>query len=178
MDRPGDSQNPTTMDARRDVSKAAPSLSAKSCYLILYNSVSAALWLVVLGRLISSAASKGTTNVFYDIGLLTKWTQTLAVLEIVHSLTGLCMVSEKLTRTLTICLRHRTCTSLDDVNASSISLSPRLDCRRTLPINCHPQSGLHDNATRVERYRSHTLLVFRHQFSLRQRTWMDAVAKI
>ena len=76
MDRPGDSQKPATAKAGRGATGSPASLSAKSYYLILYNSVSAALWLVVLGRVISTTAFKGTGDVFYDAGLFTQGTQT------------------------------------------------------------------------------------------------------
>ena len=96
MDRPADSQTPETAKTGRAAPGSTSPLSAKTYYLILYNFVSAALWLIVLGRVISTTALKGTSDVFYDVGLFTKGTQTLAVLEIVHSLSGLFIVLERL----------------------------------------------------------------------------------
>ncbi|MCJ1355935.1 MAG: hypothetical protein MMC33_005928 [Icmadophila ericetorum] len=58
-------------------------------YLIAYNSVSALLWLAILGRVILLLPLVGFENVYGGVGQFVKWTQTLALLEIVHSATGL-----------------------------------------------------------------------------------------
>jgi very-long-chain (3R)-3-hydroxyacyl-CoA dehydratase len=60
----------------------------KTGYLVFYNTVSALAWLLVLSRTISIASSHGTSYVYAGVGELTKWTQTMAVLEIFHSLLG------------------------------------------------------------------------------------------
>ena len=85
MDRPSDSQRPTR---KGGAAKGGSSLSAKSLYLILYNLVSAILWSVVLGKVTMTASSDGTGKVYANVGEYAKWTQTLAGLEILHSLVG------------------------------------------------------------------------------------------
>jgi very-long-chain (3R)-3-hydroxyacyl-CoA dehydratase len=57
-------------------------------YLILYNLVSAILWVSVLGRVVLLTPIVGFNNVYGGVGQFAKWTQTLAVLEIVHSAIG------------------------------------------------------------------------------------------
>jgi hypothetical protein len=64
------------------------SSSAKTPYLILYNFVSAVLWLAVLGRVVLLVPIVGFARVYPGVGRFTKWTQTMAVLEIIHSATG------------------------------------------------------------------------------------------
>ena len=60
----------------------------KQYYLILYNLTSAILWTAILGRLLLLIPLVGVENVYGGLGEFTKWTQTLALLEIVHSATG------------------------------------------------------------------------------------------
>lgn len=64
----------------------------KRAYLVAYNALSALLWSVVLGRTAATLASNGLDAgpalVYAAVGEWTKWTQTLAALEIVHSLLG------------------------------------------------------------------------------------------
>lgn len=62
--------------------------SPKTQYLILYNLVSAVLWVAVLGRVILLVPLVGFENVHGGVGVFAKWTQTLAVLEVVHSALG------------------------------------------------------------------------------------------
>jgi len=65
-----------------------PSL-LKSTYLVLYNFVSAVLWLTVFGRVVSiSLLMRNTDMVFKTTSEFTKWTQTLALLEVAHSALG------------------------------------------------------------------------------------------
>lgn len=65
----------------------------KRAYLVAYNGVSALLWSVVLGRTLAVLAGngldKGPALVYPAVGEWTKWTQTLAALEVVHSLLGI-----------------------------------------------------------------------------------------
>lgn len=65
----------------------------KRLYLVAYNGVSTILWSVVLYRTIAVLAEngidKGPALVYPAVGEWTKWTQTLAALEIVHSLLGM-----------------------------------------------------------------------------------------
>ena len=73
--------------------KAPKPMSApKRVYLIAYNALNALLWSVVLGRTVSTIYARGLdagpAAVYPAVGEWTKWTQTLAALEIVHSLLG------------------------------------------------------------------------------------------
>lgn len=70
-----------------------PSSPIKTGYLILYNTVSAVAWSIVLARTISIATTHGPRFVVAGAGEWTKWTQTAAVLEILHSLLGICPLS-------------------------------------------------------------------------------------
>uniref|UniRef100_A0A060T2I4 Very-long-chain (3R)-3-hydroxyacyl-CoA dehydratase n=1 Tax=Blastobotrys adeninivorans TaxID=409370 RepID=A0A060T2I4_BLAAD len=58
-------------------------------YLVAYNSLSAFLWLCVLGRLIILFPLVGSKFVAGGLADFTKYVQTLAVLEVVHSVLGL-----------------------------------------------------------------------------------------
>lgn len=60
----------------------------KRTYLVGYNALSAALWSVVLVRTIQTLSSQGPEAVYPTVGEWTKWTQTLAGLEIIHSVLG------------------------------------------------------------------------------------------
>ena len=66
----------------------------KNAYLILYNSVSALLWVAVLSRtvgtIVGAGGKGGYLAVFDTTGDLCKWTQTLAGMEVLHSLLGMC----------------------------------------------------------------------------------------
>ncbi|PNP57772.1 hypothetical protein THARTR1_01930 [Trichoderma harzianum] len=73
--------------------KAAPQKPAsspiKTAYLILYNAVSAVAWASVLEKTISTLyAGGGPSLVFVTTGEQTKWVQTAAAMEILHSLFG------------------------------------------------------------------------------------------
>ena len=74
---------------RKPSPKPLQSSSLKTQYLILYNFVSALLWLVVLGRVVLLIPLVGFGRVYPGAGRFTKWTQTLALLEVVHSATGM-----------------------------------------------------------------------------------------
>lgn len=79
-------------DAKRQSSpssvKPLYSSNPKTQYLILYNFVSALLWLVVLGRVLILIPLVGFGRVYGGVGQFTKWTQTAALLEVVHAATG------------------------------------------------------------------------------------------
>jgi len=89
MDRPVDSQRPPPTEQQSDQQpvKVIPP-SYRSLYLICYNAVSALLWSVVLGRVLLILTLHGYRSVHVGVGGWTKWTQTLAVLEIVHAAIG------------------------------------------------------------------------------------------
>lgn len=61
----------------------------KTAYLTLYNAVSSAAWSMVLYRTLSIATTHGWQHVYPAIGEQVKWTQTMAALEIFHSLFGI-----------------------------------------------------------------------------------------
>ncbi|KAH8156325.1 hypothetical protein CIB48_g11919 [Xylaria polymorpha] len=63
-----------------------PSSPVKNGYLILYNAVSAILWLAVLGRIAGINAVRGPQFAYPAVGEFCKWTQTLAGIEVLHSL--------------------------------------------------------------------------------------------
>ncbi|KAJ8126544.1 hypothetical protein O1611_g7097 [Lasiodiplodia mahajangana] len=60
----------------------------KNGYLILYNAVSAMLWLTVLGRVVGVNVLRGPQFAYPVVGEFCKWTQTLAGMEVLHSLFG------------------------------------------------------------------------------------------
>ena len=67
---------------------ARPASPLKSAYLILYNFASAVAWSVVLGRTIGLLRLRGPATVYAGVGEWTKRTQTMAIMEIAHSLLG------------------------------------------------------------------------------------------
>lgn len=58
-------------------------------YLILYNLSCAVLWLAVFGRVILLIPLVGTQHVYGGVGDFAKWTQTVAILEVLHSALGM-----------------------------------------------------------------------------------------
>ena len=60
----------------------------KTRYLTLYNLLSAVLWLTVFGRTVLLVPLVGYPNIYGGVGEFVKWTQTLAVMEILHSALG------------------------------------------------------------------------------------------
>jgi len=78
-DRP---QQPARPAAER---KSSP---LKTGYLVLYNAISTILWGTILGRVLLIAGVHGTRYVFPGVGEFAKWTQTLALLEVVHAAVG------------------------------------------------------------------------------------------
>lgn len=73
---------PTTQTAPKPMSWL------KRLYLITYNTSNAMLWAVVLGRTAQALTTAGPEAVYPAVGEWTKWTQTLAGLEIIHSVLG------------------------------------------------------------------------------------------
>lgn len=70
-------------------SSSAPSNPLRTAYLILYNAVSMSAWAVVLYRTIQTCLSPaGYPYVYFEVGEWTRWTQTAAILEILHSAVG------------------------------------------------------------------------------------------
>ncbi|KAH7489707.1 hypothetical protein FOMA001_g2840 [Fusarium oxysporum f. sp. matthiolae] len=74
-----------TAAAKRPLKQAS---TANKAYLIFYNFISAVLWSVVLGRTAMLVSAYGPEYVYPNTGQYTKWTQTLAGLEVLHSLLG------------------------------------------------------------------------------------------
>ncbi|KAI2639459.1 PTPLA-domain-containing protein [Hypomontagnella submonticulosa] len=72
-------------DTAKPAKKTSP---VKNGYLILYNAVSAVLWLTVLGRVVGANLTTGPQLVYPATGEFCKWTQTLAGMEVLHSLLG------------------------------------------------------------------------------------------
>ncbi|KAI1494820.1 tyrosine phosphatase-like protein [Biscogniauxia mediterranea] len=75
-------------DTTRPAKKASAS-PVKNAYLVLYNAVSAGLWAVVLGRVVATNLAQGHEAVYPAVGQFCKWTQTLAGMEVLHSLFGI-----------------------------------------------------------------------------------------
>jgi hypothetical protein len=73
---------------RKPAPKPLQSSSPKTQYLILYNFVSAILWLIVLGRVVLLVPIVGFGRMYPGVGRFAKWTQTMALLEVVHAATG------------------------------------------------------------------------------------------
>jgi very-long-chain (3R)-3-hydroxyacyl-CoA dehydratase len=86
-----DSQK-ATGTARKPGPKPLQSSSPKTQYLILYNFVSAVLWLAVLGRVVLLVPLVGFARVYPGAGNFAKWTQTLALLEVLHAAFGECLI--------------------------------------------------------------------------------------
>lgn len=63
--------------------------SAKAWYLIAYNGLSASAWFSLLLQILISLSEYGYTSTYTKVGIYVQWVQTLAVLEILHSVTGI-----------------------------------------------------------------------------------------
>lgn len=81
MDRPRDSQTPPAK-------KEKPMSSLQNSYLTAYNSISSFLWTAVLTRVVLTLAEQPASIVYHSTNTLLTWTQTLALLEPLHSLVG------------------------------------------------------------------------------------------
>lgn len=74
------------MNRAYDASRKRP---LKTQYLILYNFISAILWLAVFSRVVILLSIVGHKNVYGGVGEFAKWTQTVALLEVLHSASGI-----------------------------------------------------------------------------------------
>jgi len=74
--------------AKKPGPKPLQSSSPKTQYLILYNFISAVLWLVVLGRVVLLVPLVGFGRIYPGVGQFVKWTQTMALLEVAHAMFG------------------------------------------------------------------------------------------
>jgi hypothetical protein len=77
-------------EVRKPAPKPLQSSNPKTQYLILYNFVSALLWLVVLGRVLLLVPLVGFGRIYPGVGNFAKWTQSLALLEVLHAASGKC----------------------------------------------------------------------------------------
>ncbi|KAK0623072.1 tyrosine phosphatase-like protein [Immersiella caudata] len=60
----------------------------KKAYLVLYNAASAVAWAVVFGRVVATYSANGAGDVASAVDNFARTTQTFAVMEILHALTG------------------------------------------------------------------------------------------
>lgn len=71
-------------------------------YLTAYNSICALLWLSVFGRVVVILPITGVESIYEAAGDFTKWTQTVAALEILHSAFGTWLYTLALHRATTL----------------------------------------------------------------------------
>ena len=83
-----DPQDTRSPSVKKRGPKPLQSSNRKTQYLILYNFVSALLWLVVLGRVLLLVPLVGFGRLYPAVGTFVKWTQTMALLEVVHAALG------------------------------------------------------------------------------------------
>ena len=87
--RRSQSAMPPRQSKAKTAAAPAPSSPVKTLYLILYNFASAVAWSTVLGRVVGVLALHGPAFVYDATGTFTKWTQTMAIMEVFHSLLGM-----------------------------------------------------------------------------------------
>jgi hypothetical protein len=81
-----ESTGSTTLAARAAI---ASRTTPKTKYLILYNAVSAGLWIAILNRVVTTTITQQRSDALYDFtGSFARWTQTVALLEILHAALG------------------------------------------------------------------------------------------
>ncbi|KOS22448.1 putative very-long-chain (3R)-3-hydroxyacyl-dehydratase [Escovopsis weberi] len=68
---------------------AAASSSLRTAYLVLYNAASAAAWAVVLARTLGVLSLDGPRAVYADVNEWLTYTQSMAGMEVLHSLFGI-----------------------------------------------------------------------------------------
>jgi very-long-chain (3R)-3-hydroxyacyl-CoA dehydratase len=87
----------STTSQTRSSRPKPPASTLSTNYLLLYNAISLALWGTILGRLIllipALLAHNKLHGLFDALFPLLKYTQSLAILEVVHSLVGLVRAS-------------------------------------------------------------------------------------
>lgn len=77
------------MSANHQPQSHASSFGVKRIYLLSYNTVCAALWLYILVTVILTLVSSPDVSVVYtSVEPWTRFTQTLAVAEIIHAACG------------------------------------------------------------------------------------------
>ena len=65
------------------------SFGPKKGYLVVYNAASAMAWATILGRVVSVLSYKGASFVPLAVDSFARTTQTFAIMEIIHALTGI-----------------------------------------------------------------------------------------
>lgn len=103
--------------------RSTPNRRLQNQYLVGYNLLCAVLWTAVLGRVILLVPLVGFQNVHGGVGEFTKWTQTLALLEVVHSALGM-VTQKKISALIPFC--HLQCSSIrsDSNRAPGLVRSP------------------------------------------------------
>lgn len=81
-----DTKKPAAATAPKTTPAKPP--SSTSAYLFLYNFVSSVAWSTVLGRTLVYGAADGVEAVYPGVGRFARLTQTMACLEVLHSLFG------------------------------------------------------------------------------------------
>ena len=90
MDRPADAQLPSKINGKTKSSQPVQkSPSAKNSYLLAYNAISAVLWAGVLLSTAAAALEEGYNKAYGSVFEYVKWTQTLAVMEVLHAALGM-----------------------------------------------------------------------------------------
>jgi hypothetical protein len=84
----GDASTAASTDSTMASQLASRRTSPKTKYLIIYNALSAGLWATVLSRVLTHAYPPRPLALYESTGEFARWTQTLAMLEIVHALAG------------------------------------------------------------------------------------------
>lgn len=74
--------------SKKAAAQKPPPSPVKNAYLILYNLASASAWGLVLYSTVLTLVNSGPQSVYVTTGEFTKWTQTAAAMEILHSLFG------------------------------------------------------------------------------------------
>jgi very-long-chain (3R)-3-hydroxyacyl-CoA dehydratase len=76
-----------TLSTSRPQLPAGRQSATKNAYLTLYNFASALLWASILARTVTGLDKKAGTTYAVQ-GEFVKWTQTIALMEVAHSLFG------------------------------------------------------------------------------------------
>lgn len=80
--------DPHKMAPQKSATKPARQSPQTKMYLLLYNFNNACLWTIVLGRLLYNIAFSSLDEVESDMGSFVRFTQSIALLEIFHSIFG------------------------------------------------------------------------------------------
>ncbi len=111
----------------------------KNGYLILYNAVSAVLWLTVLGRVVGVNVVRGPHFAYLSVGEFCKWTQTLAGMEVLHSIFG----KQALSHLHLKCINSTTGVCLSVLSRSSMGRS------RAWPVEAKSRAETYNNTPRI-----------------------------